>query len=97
MWSGAGGELFYRIGHRMMVVDVETEPTLTVSPPEELWEETCYGTALGIGVRQCHVAPDGRFLMITPDSAETDDATASPDLILVQNGFEELKRLVPVD
>ncbi len=86
--------MFYRVGNRLMVVEVESEPTLRVSPPEELWEERYFDQPVGRGVRQYHVAPDGRFLMIRQGAA-TDDATASPELILVLNWFEELKRLVP--
>ena len=58
-----------------------------------LWEEPYFDG--GLGVRQYHVAPDGRFLMIRQGAA-TDEATAAPEIILVQNWFEELKRLVPV-
>ena len=80
----------------MMVVEVETEPTVRVSPPEELWEERYYGGVFGTGERQYDVAPDGRFLMIRQGAA-TDDATAAPEIIFVQNWFEELQRLVPTD
>ncbi len=46
--------------------------------------------------RRFDIAPDGqRFLMVKPGGAPTDDATAAPDLVLVQNWFEELQRLVP--
>ncbi len=38
------------------------------------------------------VGNDGRFLMVTQDNA----TVASPEIILVQNWFEELQRLVPV-
>ncbi len=89
MWSHDGRELFYRVGNRMMVVEVETEPTLRVSPPEELWEEPYYDGTFGADTRQYHVAPDGRFLMIR------EGATASPELVVVLNWFEELQRLVP--
>ena len=45
--------------------------------------------------RTYDVAPDGRFLMI---KAPTDDGSAPAEqIILVENWFEELKRLVPVD
>ena len=43
-----------------------------------------------------HIAPDGRFLMIRWGSAATDNATASQNLVLVLNWFEELKCLVPI-
>ena len=40
------------------------------------------------------LAPDGRFLIIRSGAAEADGGTGS-NLIVVQNWFEELKRLVP--
>ena len=40
------------------------------------------------------MAPDGRFFMIRGDPAE-DGAGTPSNLIVVQNWFEELKRLVP--
>jgi len=41
------------------------------------------------------VAPDGRFVMIEEGSPS--DEIAPGALILVQNWFEELKRLVPTN
>ena len=41
------------------------------------------------------VAPDGRFIIRSVET-EGDGGTAS-NIILVQNWFEELKRLVPVN
>jgi hypothetical protein len=40
--------------------------------------------------RSWDLAPDGRFLMIKLPSAET-----SSDIVVVQNWFEELRRLAP--
>ena len=41
--------------------------------------------------------PDGeRFLMIKP-GATTDEGSQRNDIVIVQNWFEELKRLVPTD
>ncbi len=74
-----------------------TTPPLRAISPEQLWEEPYFDQAFGAGVRQYHVAPDGRFLMLRQGSAATDDATAPPEIIFVQNWHEELQRLVPVD
>jgi hypothetical protein len=54
------------------------------------------------GVQFCTVAgflrttlpPDGRFLIIRSGQAESSVGTA-PNMVVVQNWFEELKRLVP--
>ncbi len=96
-WSPDGSELFYRnlAGDRMMVVEVETEPTLGVSRPEVLFEGRY---AVAFSGRNYDVSADGqRFVMIADEEAGNPDA-ASPNttLVLVQNWFEEVKRLVPV-
>ena len=43
-----------------------------------------------------YVAPDGRFVMIRSGETDAGGAAAST-LILIQNWFEELKRLVPTN
>ena len=108
LWSPDGRELFYRNleGDRMMVVAVSTEPTLRVSRSEVLFEGRY---ARGDSGLNYDVSADGqRFLMISEakdDEAEDDEAqdgdaeTAPPHktLIVIENWFEELKRLVPID
>lgn|GEM_PF-6379521 len=37
-WSQDGRELFYRDGPRMLVVDIETKPSLVVLEPRQLFE-----------------------------------------------------------
>ena len=46
--------------------------------------------------RPYDVAPDGRFLIIRSGQFEAAGDTSS-DMILAQNWFEELKRLVPTN
>ena len=49
-----------------------------------------------MGGRTYDIAPDGqRFLMIK--AGEGEDAPATPRIIVVQNWFEELRRLVPTN
>lgn len=72
-----------------MAVGVQTEPTFAPGNAEEVFEGGNYATAVG---RTYDISPDGeRFLMIK-ESAGSD----STEFILVQNWFEELKRLVPI-
>ena len=93
IWAFDGRELFYRRGATLMTVAVQTEPSFTRGTPEVLFEGTYFA---GIG-RSYDVAPDGqRFLMIK-EGAGTDDTSAPPSLVLVQNWFEELRRLVPTN
>ena len=84
-WNSSGGELFYRSGDRMMVVTAETDTRLNLGQPRFLFERRSpYGGYA--------VAPDGqRFVMVEDNEA----APAPTQLVLVQNWFEELNRLVP--
>ena len=94
VWSSDGSELFYRdpSGARMLVVQINTEPTLSVGTATVVFE----GTYLRAGGRLYDLAPDGRFLMIKPGGAATEDgASALPQILVVEGWFEELKRLVP--
>jgi len=86
IWARNGRELFYRQGTRMMAVAIETGRQLTVGKPKLLFEKD-------YEIAGYDVAPDGqRFLMVEP--VEPINAT---EVTLVQNWFEELKRLVPTN
>ena len=49
------------------------------------------------GTRPWDLAPDGRFVIIGSAQADAGRNAPAPSLILVQNWFEELKRLVPTN
>jgi hypothetical protein len=51
-------------------------------------------TLSGGGYRAYDIAPDGRFLILRSSQAEAGIA-AAPEIVVVQNWFEELKRIVP--
>jgi serine/threonine-protein kinase len=91
MWSPTGRELFYRrlSDGAMMAVPIATEPTFTVGPPKVLFKRRYFDA----GGHYYDVARDGqRFLMLK--ERESTGAATLP-IILVENWFEELKRLVP--
>jgi Tol biopolymer transport system component len=89
VWSHDGRELFYRHGDRMFVVDIETRPSFTVSPPRVLFEGRFEYTTGGHS-QNYDVAPDGRFLMIQ----RVESARLTEIRVVV--GFDrELERLVP--
>ncbi len=96
MWSPDGSELFYRdlgAGARLMVVPIDTEPTLTLGTATVVFEGPYYRA----GWRTYDLAPDGRFLMIKPGGTATEDAaSALPQIVVVEGWFEELKARVPV-
>ncbi|MDA2926854.1 hypothetical protein MYX78_06410 [Acidobacteria bacterium AH-259-G07] len=89
VWAPDGSELFYRSGEAMMAVRVKPEPTFTVGSPRLLFTGSYLSSGPAQRAQQYDVSPDGqRFLMLKEGSAPT-------QLIVVQNWFEELKRLVP--
>ena len=91
VWSRNGRELFYRSGKKMMVVEITTQPSFAFSSPRMLFEGEQYMPAAGAysyPFPNYDVSPDGqRFLMITKES--------KPQINVVLNWFEELKRRVP--
>ncbi len=92
LWSPDGSEIFYRAGDRLMAVPVTTEPAFEAGSPQELFTGS-YAVRIG---RMYDIHPDGqRFLMVKP--AETTEGGSSSHVVLVQNWFEELQRLVPTD
>ncbi|MDA2937668.1 hypothetical protein MYX75_05320, partial [Acidobacteria bacterium AH-259-A15] len=85
---------FYRSGEAMeamMVVTIETEPTFTARSPEVLFTGRYY---TGPG-RQYDISPDGQGFLMMKKGGQTEETSARPELIVVRNWFEELKRLVP--
>jgi eukaryotic-like serine/threonine-protein kinase len=91
VWSRDGHELFYRRGDTMMAVSVTIAgPTLSMSSPQRLFAGSYLpDTSVAAAYPNYDVAPDGRFLMVSPAPATT------ASVVVVHNWFEELKRLVP--
>jgi len=94
LWSPDGSEIFYRAGSNMMVVDVQSVPTLSVSEPRVLFQSN-HLASIGGRAREYHVAPDGRFLMIRSGAAQGVESADYDHLIVVENWLDELQRLVP--
>jgi serine/threonine-protein kinase len=94
-WSHDGRELFFGSldSRQMLAVAVQSGTTLVAGRPQVLFEFAML--PIQGSVRPYDIAPDGRFLIIRADQAEAGGGTAS-NMIVVQNWFEELKRLVPV-
>jgi Tol biopolymer transport system component len=91
LWSRNGKQLFYRWGDQVWVVDVQIGSDFSTSKPRLLFEQPGY--ARSSLVRTWDISPDGqRFLMVKQGEREPKPVT---EMILVQNWFEELKRLVP--
>jgi serine/threonine-protein kinase len=87
VWSPTGGEIFYRslAGRRMLAVEVRTEPTFSVAPPQVLFEGN-YPVGSSYW-SDYDVTPDGNeFLMVAGPE------TAPPGLQVVINWLAEVKR-----
>ena len=100
VWAPDGRTLFYESAGRLMARSVDTEPTLGLGSPEVVLDLSGYSLGLEVGPIQFDVSPEGdRFLLKKPvetDRASSDDG-AAVRLTVVENWFEELKRLVPID
>ena len=97
LWARNGQELFYESMGTLMRVPVKTGATFERGTPEKVFDGPYLfrqpGQMLG---RMYDVSADGqRFLMIKETSGGATGAPTSARIILVQNWFEELKRLVP--
>ena len=92
VWSRDGRELFYRTGNQLWAVEVETEGGFTAERPTLLFEGLYMMDPFDFGVPHYDVSLDGQqFLMVRSAEAET------PGFVVVENWFEELKRLVPTN
>jgi serine/threonine protein kinase len=86
IWSPNGRELLFRNGGKLMSAAVIHEPELSFATPVELFEGPY--TLDFMGHQRWDVAPDGdRFLMV--------ENSQDYRIVIVQNWFEELERLVP--
>ena len=93
LWARNGQELFFESSGALMRVPVVTGSRFEPGAPTKLLDLP-RGPDLAVG-RMYDVSPDGRrFLILKPVSGVVETPTF-PRLILVQNWFEELKRLVP--
>jgi hypothetical protein len=87
VWGRDGKELFYRVGNKMMVVEVHRGPDLAPSRPRLLFEQRyAFSTTT---ISNYDVDRDGRFVMVK-------DESESGRLNLVLNWFLDLKARVPI-
>ena len=95
VWSNDGDEIFYRTSTDMMVVGVQTEPEFSSGTPRVLFQTNFFVDPI---TRTYEVSPDGqRFLVVKEVDRNTPNASFRTELLVVENWFEELKRLAPVE
>lgn len=89
LWTPNGKELVYQSPAGMMVVPVTTAAAPTLGKPQALFNVGRYAQSPG---RDYDIAPKGdRFIFAAPITGETGQ------IVVVQNWFEELRRLVPTN
>jgi Tol biopolymer transport system component len=91
VWSADGRELFYRYGHQVFAVPIETEPALIAGTPELLFEKQHPAGKVAGAANFYDVAPDGRRFVMTTMEQESEPVRFH----VVLNWFDELERLVP--
>ncbi len=100
LWSRAGDRLFYRpasatTGITLRSVDIAAQPAFAFSNEQTLPIDGF--TVVGF-YRDYDITPDGeRLVMVFPADRTEGGEAARPQIIIVQNWFEELRRLVPTD
>ncbi|MGA2263295.1 MAG: protein kinase [Acidobacteriota bacterium] len=91
LWARNGKQLFYRWQDQVWAVDVRTDGGFSTDKPRLLFERPGYSP--GNPIRCYDLSQDGqRFLMVKLEQRKPKPVT---EMILVQNWFEELKRLAP--
>ena len=95
LWSPDGRELFYRDleAKKLIKVDITTQPDFSVGQPLVVFE---FATGIVTNpIRSHDITPDGRDFLFCVSSQPGPKPVSVTQLNLVQNWFEELKRLVP--
>ena len=86
-WSLDGRELFFRRESAVVAVPIDTTGSLTIGEPQVLWQNDRWTPPYTYDV-----AADGETFIVALTTGDAEPAKP----IIVQNWFEELKRLVPV-
>jgi eukaryotic-like serine/threonine-protein kinase len=69
MWAHSGRELFYRAGDKMMVVSVDSGPSLRATKPHQLFEGS-FELSPGENANYDVAPGDQRFLMVTREQKQ---------------------------
>jgi Tol biopolymer transport system component len=89
VWAPDGKSIYYRDGASLVAVPVETEGGFSLGRAQSLFEDVYMPRPSS---RNYDIHPDGkRFLMIK----KAEEEVPVTELLVVENWFEELKRLAP--
>jgi Tol biopolymer transport system component len=98
-WAPDGKTLFFVPGsaNPFAAVSVNTQPSVTFGSPIGLPDAVLRPRLLSTDVRGYDLLPDGRILsVVSASDLDAAGGTAIPEVRVVLNWFEELKRLLPV-
>jgi hypothetical protein len=96
VWASDGQSIFLIAASARPTVSVPivTRPSVTFGAAVELPNAPRPGL-LSTDVRGYDVLPDGRIISLSPLTGDGQDAASKPEVRVVLNWFEELKRLAP--
>ena len=92
-WGPDGNELFYRNGDALMVVTIDTEPAFTAGIPATLFEGDYADPVTNLP--SYDVSSDGQRFLFMTDLGSQESMVEDTPLLMVENWFEELRRLAP--
>ena len=92
VWSQDSRDLYFRLPGEILAVAIGTEPTFTYGPPMRAFDATGFlQSQLSYAI-----APDGNRALLIKDATQSDSGDIPP-IIVIENWFEELEALVPVE
>ncbi len=93
-WSPDGTRLFYRKGETLAIIaaDVELEPTFSVTARRTVFE----GGDVALNEPTYGISADGQRLLVMRAGERRAEPIVSTSLVVVDNWFEELRRLAPL-
>ena len=97
LWTLDGKELFYiPVAGRFAAVSVQMQPSFTFGNPVEMATVTFTRFDVSNDVRNYDLTPSGKFVaLVAPQEPGRSGTSSAPEIRVVLNWFEELKRLVP--
>jgi serine/threonine-protein kinase len=95
IWSRNGRELYALTPGLLHVLEISTTPSLTWTNPKELFPITQFGPFTRTGITNYDVAKSGEFVATIAPGVKPGAEDTRPEIQIVLNWFEELKRVVP--
>jgi Tol biopolymer transport system component len=95
-WSHSGTELFYAVNGGWVAARIDTRAGFRVVATQEIpWPSPVPPVSTDVVGGWYDISPDDRRILAVRPATTVGEVTIEPELILVQNFFEELKARVP--